>query len=117
MTTISIIIPYHQNKKMLLTSLKTLRDSLGHTHNTEIIIVANNINLQEIELDLNPNQYKLLQFNENLFYPKAIRKGTEIASGEYLIFADPDIFYCENWLLHMMDCYKAHANVGCVGAN
>lgn len=116
MSTISIIIPYHQNKKMLITSLKTLQDSLVHDYNIEIIIVANNINLQETELDLDPKQYKLLQFNENLFYPKAIWMGAEIASGEYLVFADPDIFYCEDWLLHMVNCYKAHNNVGCVGA-
>lgn len=101
---------------MLLTSLKTLQDSLDNKYRIEIIVVANNINQQEIDLDLNPSQYKLIQFGQNLFYPKAIWQGMQIAFGDYLVFADPDIFYCENWLSNMMDCYQSHENVGCVGA-
>lgn len=116
MNTISIIIPYHQNKKMLATSLNTLQDSLSHDYTIEVIVVANNINWQEIDIELDVRQYKLLQITENLFYPKAIWEGTKIASGEYLVFADPDIFYCENWLSNMMTCFKSHENVGCIGA-
>lgn len=116
MKNISIIIPYHRNKKMLLTSLRTLQESLNDTINPEIIIVANNINSHEIQLDLNKNKYKVLQFNQNLFYPEAIRRGVQIASGDYLIFADPDIFYCENWLEQMIACFQRHSKIGCVGA-
>lgn len=117
MNTISIIIPYHQNKKMLATSLNTLQDSLlSHDYTIEVIVVANNINEQEIDIELDARQYKVLQITENLFYPKAIREGVRIATGEYLVFADPDIFYCENWLSNMMTCYKSHENVGCIGA-
>lgn len=101
---------------MLLTSLRTLQESLSEAFYPEIIIVANNVDQQEIQLDLNPNKYKLLQYNQNLFYPEAIYRGTQMASGEYLIFADPDIFYCENWLEQMIACYQAHSRVGCVGA-
>ena len=90
MKDISVIIPFHRNKKMLLASLKTLKESMEEP--LEIIIVANNINMQEIQLDLNPAQYKLLQFGQNLFYPEAVRKGSLAASGKYLVLADPDIF-------------------------
>lgn len=114
MSDISIIIPFHRNKKMLLTSLKTLKESLEKP--VEIIVVANNINIQEIQLDLNPRQYKLLQFGQNLFYPEAVRQGALAAGGKYLILADPDIFYCENWLSQMLTCFASHDNVGGVGA-
>lgn len=114
MNDVSIIIPFHRNKKMLSTSLKTLQESLREE--VEIIIVANNINVKEIQLDLNPNQYKLLQFSENLFYPEAIRQGALVANGKYLVLADPDIFYCEDWLQQMLSCFHNHDNVGCVGA-
>lgn len=116
MQTISIIVPYHRNKKMLLTSLKTLKESINDFTNIEIIVVANNINHNEIQLDLNPQEYKLLQFEQNLFYPEAIRQGTLVASGDYLVFADPDIFYCENWLVPMLNCFNEYDNVGCVGS-
>lgn len=114
MKDISVIIPFHRNKKMLLTSLKTLKESTEEP--LEIIVVANNLNMQEIQLDLNPAQYKLLQFGQNLFYPEAVRKGALAASGKYLILADPDIFYCENWLSQMLKCFNSHDNVGGVGA-
>lgn len=114
MNDISIIIPFHRNKKMLQASLKTLKESLEDK--IEIIIVANNINLQEIQLNLNPIHYKLLQYNQNLFYPEAIRQGALAANGKYLVLADPDIFYCENWLNPMLACFNSHDNVGCVGA-
>lgn len=114
MNDISIIIPFHRNKKMLMVSLKTLEESLKES--VEIIIVANNIDIQEIQLDLNPRKYKILQFEQNLFYPEAIRQGALIANGKYLILADPDIFYCEGWLQQMIVCFSAHDNVGGVGA-
>lgn len=114
MSDISIIIPFHRNKKMLLASLKTLQESLKEI--VEIIVVANNINTQEIQLDLDPGKYKLLQFGENLFYPEAIRQGALAAGGKYLILADPDIFYCEDWLRQMLICFNSHDNVGAVGA-
>lgn len=116
MKKISIIIPYHRNKKMLLTSLKTLSESLNDAINLEIIVVANNVNQDEMQLDLDNSKYKVLCFSQNLFYPEAIHKGAQIASGDYLIFADPDIFYTENWLEQMLNCYQTHTNVGCVGA-
>lgn len=99
---------------MLLASLKTLEESL--IESVEIIIVANNMNIQEIQLDLNPGKYKILQFGENLFYPEAIRQGALVANGKYLILADPDIFYCEDWLQQMLTCFDSHDNVGGVGA-
>ena len=46
MKDISVIIPFHRNKKMLLTSLKTLKESIEEP--LEIIIVANNIDAWEI---------------------------------------------------------------------
>ncbi len=91
MKDISVIIHFHRNKKMLLTSLKTLRESMEEP--LEIIVVANNIDTQEIQLNLNSNQCKLLQFGQNLFYPEAIRQGALAATGKYLVLADPDIFY------------------------
>lgn len=116
MNNISIIIPFHRNKKMLYTSLKTLQESLDNESQIEVIIVANNVNPEELRINIDRRKYKVLEFYHNLFYPEAIKEGCQIASGEYLVFADPDIFYCENWLEEMISCYQNHENVGCVGA-
>lgn len=116
MYNISIIIPFHRNKKMLLTSLRTLSDSLGNDFSCEIIVVANNLDKEKINLELNPQIYKTLYFNTNLFYPEAIHQGALIASGDYLVFADPDIFYCDHWLEHMLCTFQSREAIGGVGA-
>ena len=116
MNNLSIIIPFHQNKKMLLTSLRTLSESLSDNFSGEIIVVANNLDKEKINLELNPHIYKTLYFNKNLFYPEAIRQGARVASGDYLVFADPDIFYCNNWLENMLYTYHKKDSIGGVGA-
>lgn len=116
MNNISIIIPFHRNKKMLLTSLNTLSKSLNDNFHCEIIIVANNIDIEKTKLNLNPHIYKTLYFNKNLFYPEAIRQGVKVSSGDYLVFADPDIFFCDNWLENMLHTYHSQDAIGGVGA-
>lgn len=116
MRSISIIIPYHRNIQMLLTSLKTLEESLNDCFHTEVIIVANNLSKKELQIDINNKRYKVLKYNQNLFYPEAIKKGVQASTGDFLVFADPDVFFCEKWLEQMIICYDKHEAAGCVGA-
>ena len=74
------------------------------------------INSQELQINIDRKKYKVLEIYHNLFYPEAIKEGCKVATGEYLVFADPDIFYCENWLTEMISCHHNHDDVGCVGA-
>lgn len=101
---------------MLYISLKTLKESILLNDNFEIIIVANNSNEKEIDIEISDDKIKLLQITENLFYPKAINWGVEYASGNYLIFCDPDIFYVEGWFEAILKTFLQEKRVGCVGA-
>lgn len=114
---ITIIIPYHKDKNMLKLSLTTLEATLNNK-NLEIIIVANNINKLEINIsdDLDRNKYSIYEIEDNLFWPGAINFGAKHASGKYLLFCDPDIFYTESWLEELIDCFNARENVGAVSS-
>lgn len=113
---ISIIIPFHKNVEMLKLSLFTMENSL-YGHCPEINIVANNSNLYELELtDANFAKYNIYKINENLFWPGAINYGASRTNKEYLLFCDPDLFYTENWLENLIECFNQHENIGVLSA-
>jgi GT2 family glycosyltransferase len=70
------------------------------------------LNLSEYEFA----QYDIYKIPENLFWPGAINLGARQTDKQYLLFCDPDIFYTENWLDNLLDCYNRHKNVGVVSA-
>lgn len=86
----SVIIPFHSNMNLLTLCVKALKCNLPEGE-SEIIIVDNNANGSEIPSDENIFQdCKILRKKDNLFYPRAINIGAEVAQGKYLIFCDAD---------------------------
>lgn len=111
---LSIIIPYHKNRKMFLLSLKTLEETLHG--DPEIIVVANNTDARELEFELPSQRYTLYKIRENLFWPGAINYGVSRSHGRYLLFCDPDLFYWPGWLEPLFRCFSCHENVGVVSS-
>jgi GT2 family glycosyltransferase len=112
----SIIIPFHRDKNMLYISLRTLKESISSLNDLEVIIVANNINEQEIDIEISDKRFRIIQISENLFYPKAINLGVKYATGKYLTLCDPDIFYSEGWFDALERPFHTKNRIGCVGA-
>lgn len=113
---IAIIIPFHKNVEMLRLSIHTLEESIKG-EKPQIIIIANNNNPNELNLsEYEFAQYDIYKIPENLFWPGAINLGARQTDKQYLLFCDPDIFYTENWLDNLLDCYNRHKNVGVVSA-
>lgn len=113
---IAIIIPFHKNIEMLRLSLCTLESSI-EGKKPKIMIVANNINSNELNLPENEfAKYDIYKIPKNLFWPGAINFGACHTDKEYLLFCDPDLFYTENWLDQLLDCYNQHENAGIVSA-
>lgn len=111
-----IIIPFHKNVDMLRLSLYTLKSSI-EGNMPQIIIIANNNNINELELPEDEfAEYEIYKIPKNLFWPGAINFGVKHTDKEYLLFCDPDLFYTENWLNNLFDCYNRHENVGVVSA-
>lgn len=113
---IAIIIPFHKNIEMLRLSLRTLESSI-EGHNPQIIIIANNNNSAEINLSKKEFvNYDIHIISQNLFWPGAINYGASHTDKEYLLFCDPDLFYTNNWLNYLLDCYNLHEKAGIVSA-
>lgn len=113
---IAIIIPFHKNIEMLRLSLCTLEASIEGKI-PQIIVIANNNNPNELILPENEfAKYDIYKIPENLFWPGAINFGACHTDKEYLLFCDPDLFYIDNWLDNLLDCYNRHENAGVVSA-
>lgn len=110
---ISIIIPFHRNKNMLMTSLSTLESTIPN--DVEVIIVANNQDPNEIDIKLS-DRYTLYRIFSDIMWPGAINFGVEHSTRKYVVFCDPDIFYLDGWLEALVICYASHERVGAVGA-
>lgn len=112
---IAIIIPFHKNIEMLRLSLCTLENSLSGVR-PQIIIVANNSNIEELNRMNEFSQYEVYTINENLFWPKAVNFGADHTDKEFLLFCDPDLFYTEKWLDHLIGCFNRHEKIGVLSA-
>ena len=113
---IAIIIPFHKNVEMLRLSIHTLEKSI-HGGLPQIIVVGNNNN--QNELNLSEEEFyncSIHRIAKNLFWPGAINLGATKTDKDYLLFCDPDIFYTENWLDNLLECYNQHKNAGVVSA-
>lgn len=106
----SIIIPYHSNRTYLVNCV----DSLARTvnENVEILIVANNSNKKEIDIQFNYANCKVLKFEKELMYPKAINIGAQSAKGDFLIFCDADTYYLDNWFESLTSLYNSNEDIG-----
>ena len=112
---VAIIIPFHKNIEMLELSLHTLEVTL-QKNRPQIIIIANNNNVNELKLGNNFAKYDIYTINKNLFWPGAVNYGANHTDKEYLLFCDPDLFYTENWLENLIECYNQHENAGVISA-
>ncbi len=113
---LAIIIPFHKNIEMLRLSIHTLEDSIIG-EKPPILIIGNNNNINELNLiDGEFGQYNIYKISQNLFWPGAINYGAQQTDKNYLLFCDPDLFYTDNWLDNLIDCYNRHKNAGVVSA-
>lgn len=111
---ITIIIPFHKNKRMLSLSIQTLLKTVSEI--PTIMIIANNSDSKEIEIndELILKNCQVHKFNKELFWPDAINCGVQNANTKYVLFCDPDVFYLPNWLTNLCECYERHPRAGVV---
>ncbi len=111
---ISIIIPHHQNKRMLRYCLDTLNNSVPF--DTEIVVVANNSNEEELEIEIDEKRFRTVTINSSIGYGAAINAGAEAAKGRTLIFCDNDTFFPRDWLLELVKLLDSDRNIGTVSS-
>lgn len=106
----SVIIPYHSNRTYLFNCINSLTSTMPN--DVEIIIVANNSNKKELDIKCDYSNCKILKFDYELMYPKAINMGAQEAKGNTLIFCDADTYYLENWFDALTTLYHSDDSIG-----
>lgn len=91
----SIIIPYHKNKEMLYFVLKLLIETTPQ--DVEIIIIANNSDIKQIEIEYDNCRVKIYKIAKSLLYSEAMNIGVSYANGEIITMFDQDVFCFGNW--------------------
>lgn len=99
----SIVIPFHSNINILTNCV----DSLIKTtpDDTEIIIIANNRNPDEINISFPYPNVHVKKYNCELLYPKAVNIGVGETKSQNVILSDADTCYFGNWFQEMIRCY------------
>ena len=82
----------------------------------EIIVVDNNSYDSSVDyLQRLFPQARFLTNNENLGFAKACNQGLQIASGEYILFLNPDTIVPEDCFLQCIAFFKSHDDAGALG--
>lgn len=100
----SIVIPFHSSTSLLQCCVESLRKSAPD--DIEIIIVANNRDPNELKISFSDANVKILKFNEDLFYPKAVNIGVEAAKNDHVLLCDADTFYTGDWFEPLTTCSR-----------
>lgn len=106
----TIIIPYHSNFALLQGCVESLINTVPIT--VEILIIANNPDPKMLEISDFNHRCRVVKYQEELFYPKAMNIGSQLASGDNLIFCDADTCYLPGWFEALTTFYKSNPQIG-----
>jgi len=107
----SIIIPVYKSEKYLKDTLDAIDDQDYKEH--EKIIVVNKENKEVIKI-AEKRKCVLVTIDEDIGAPFARNRGAEVATGDYLMFIDPDVYLNPGILKVYEEEFRKHPEVGFV---
>ncbi len=109
---VSILIPFRNEEKNILNSLKSVTSQKTSNNNYEIIYIDDNSednSFQILESANKPNNVHILKspfsLEEKAHKKKALNYAIEKAKGEIIITTDADCIHQENWLETMLSYF------------
>jgi GT2 family glycosyltransferase len=112
MTNVSIIIPHHNGKKLLLDCVDSIYKNIN-TQDFEIIVVDNMSNDHSAD-DVKAKfpSINLLKAESNLGYSGGCNFGARHAKGKYIIFLNNDTLHTKNWVEELVIFLENNPQVG-----
>ena len=111
MHTISVIVPYHSGSIFLDICLESILKDKESIH--EIIVVSNNSDTRFHKTVPDHPNIKTVRIDKNLGYAGAINYGASIASGDFLIFCDADVFFpFRGWASAHLQAHLSNSKIG-----
>ena len=110
---VSVIIPHHNNFKILESCIDSLKKSTYK--NYEIIIVDNNSTDGSIEKIKNKYiDIAIKRMKNNIGYAGACNVGAEIAGGEFLLFLNNDTIHEIDFISHLLNKIGTNKKIAAV---
>ena len=110
---VSIIIPHYNNYSILDECLKSLK-KISYK-NIEIIVVDNNSEDDSLLLLTENHKDIIIQKSKiNLGYAGGCNLGSDIATGEYLLFLNNDTIHNEDFLDKLVEVLDNNQEIACV---
>lgn len=112
MEKISIIIPIKNLKEITQVCLDSIKN---YTHNYELILIDDGSEEETKEFLINTEKNFLIRNDKSVGWPKAINQGSEIATGDYIIYLNNDVVVTPNWIEKMVAHFKMDNKLGILG--
>lgn len=110
---VSIAIVNWNGEKYLYKCIKSLLNQ--NYKNIEIIIIDNDSSDKSIKIiEENFINDIILVRNKNTGYAGGANKGIEVSKGEYIIIANPDIVFGENYIVNCINKFKEDTTIGAI---
>lgn len=106
----SIIVVYHAGLGYLKACLESVLADVAQ--DDEIIVIANNRQMHELEMPEFDPRIRIVKFAESLGYAGAANAGAALASRNHLVFCDHDLVFTRGWLEQLWCSYCAVPNAG-----
>jgi cellulose synthase/poly-beta-1,6-N-acetylglucosamine synthase-like glycosyltransferase len=111
---VSIIIPFRNEKKNILASLKSIESQLYPEEKFEVIYVNDSSEDNSLELlktNIKKNNIRVLSvpndFSINAHKKRAVRYGIENAKGMIIVTTDADCIHNEEWLKTLLQSFDS----------
>jgi glycosyltransferase involved in cell wall biosynthesis len=117
MELVSVIIPTHNRKKMLLKALDSV---LNQTYKNLEILIIDDFSIDSTNLlmkSIDDNRIKYIQLLSNVGGAEARNIGIRAAKGEYISFLDDDDEWFENKIKEQVSVLKNRDDVAIVSSN
>src|SRR6056300_480536 len=112
MINVSIVIPHHNGKKLLLDCVDSIYRNIT-TKDFEIIVVDNMSNdFSADDVKAKFPSINLLKTESNLGYSGGCNFGAKQAKGKYIIFLNNDTLHTKNWVEELVSFLEKNPQVG-----
>ena len=113
---LSIIIVSYNVKEFIKQCIRSIYNSDFNIKNIEIIVIDNDSHDGSVKcIKDNFSDILIHKNNTNEGFSKAVNKGLNRATGEYICLINPDVIVSKNTFTTHMSSLEENSNIGCIG--
>ncbi len=111
---VSVVIPVHNNAKLLLECLSSLQNDVT-LNDFEICVVDDSSDGENREIIENITGIKQVHNQERIGFGRSCNIGAQISEGEFLLFLNDDAQMMEGAINSLLHTFETHSETGAAG--